>query len=160
MASRVAIFPGSFDPLTFGHMDIVKQSLPLFDKIVIGIGISSSKAPLLSAEERKAIIEQEFAEDPKVEVDFFNGLTVTFAKDVGAKWMIRGLRTEADFSYEMPMAETNRSLGPEIQTVFIPCSVAHMYISSSLVKEVFRHKGEISRFVPPSVLQSLTSKIV
>lgn len=157
--TRVAVFPGSFDPFTCGHEDIVRQALPLFDQIVIGIGVSSSKTPLMRPEDRRLVIDKLFAKDPRVTVEFFEGLTVNFAEKMQAKWILRGLRTEADFSYEMPMAETNRKLNSEVQTVFLPSAAKHTYVSSSLVKELFRHKGAIDGFVPDTVADWLKTNV-
>ncbi len=157
---KVAIFPGSFDPFTLGHLDIVQQALPMFDELIINIGMSSSKTPLLSPEERKTVICRIFSQQKKVRVEFFSGLTVEAAEKFQAQWIVRGLRTEADFSYEMPMAITNRKLKGDIQTVFFPSACEYSYVSSSLVKELCHHGAQIDSFVPEEVVDILKSKVV
>lgn len=155
---RLALFPGSFDPFTLGHLDVVEQSLEIFDEILIGIGISISKTALFSFDERVDTIRKIFASEKRISVDTFSGLAVQFAHDRGAVALIRGLRTEADFAYEMPMAMTNRKLDGSMQTVFFPTKTDFAYVSSSLVKEVFVNQGDVSSFVPQPVLDLLKKK--
>ena len=154
---KIAVFAGSFDPFTLGHLDIVQQALNIFDRIIIGVGVSGSKTPLLEANDRVDLIRQLFSSEDKVEVENFEGLVVDFAKKKKADCLLRGLRTEADFSYEMPMAMTNHKIAPEIQTVFLPTKSQFAYVSSSLVKELFFHGGDISSFVPQTVIERLNA---
>ena len=155
---KTAIFAGSFDPFTNGHLDIAQQASKVFDKIIIGVGISGGKNPLFSPEERVEVIAEIFKDMPEVEVKAFSGLVVDFAKKCNAGTLVRGLRTESDFSYEMPMAMTNQKIAPEIQTVFFPTKSQFAYVSSSLVKELRIHGGDVTAFVPPTILQSLEAK--
>lgn len=156
---RVALFAGSFDPFTLGHLDVARQALEIFDEIIIGIGVSSTKKPLFSIEERCQVIKSIFADDSRVRVEAFDGLSVTFAKTHQAIALVRGLRTETDFSYEMPMAMTNRKLDASLPTVFLPTKTDFAYISSSIVREVFLHHGDVSPFVPTEVLTLLKAKL-
>jgi pantetheine-phosphate adenylyltransferase len=153
-----ALFPGSFDPFTRGHVDVVDQALDIFDHITIGIGKSSSKVSLFSVEERVQAIRDIYQDEPRIGVDTFTGLSVRYAKEIGAAALIRGLRTESDFAYEMPMAMTNRKLDESLQTVFFPTKTDFAYVSSSLVKEVFINGGDVSSFVPAAVLKLLQKK--
>ncbi|MFW7380988.1 MAG: pantetheine-phosphate adenylyltransferase [Oligoflexus sp.] len=153
-----ALFPGSFDPFTLGHLDVVEQALEIFDQITIGIGKSSSKMALFTIDERVDVLKAIFVSEPRIEIATFQGLAVKFANEIGAKALVRGLRTESDFSYEMPMAMTNRKLDDSLQTVFFPTKTDFAYVSSSLVKEVFLNQGDVSPFVPQSVLDLLKKK--
>lgn len=150
MSVRKAIFPGSFDPLTLGHYDIIKRGVTLFDELVIGIGINSEKRYMFSLEERKRFIEATFQDEPKIKVMTYEGLTVDFCKDIGAEFILRGLRNPADFEFEKAIAHTNRHLS-EIETVFLLTSSGKSYISSSIVREVIRHGGDYTKLVPPAV---------
>lgn len=156
--TRLALFPGSFDPFTLGHLDVVEQALEVFDHIIIGIGKSSSKTALFTLEERVEALKAIFSGQPRISIAAFSGLAVKFAREQGAMALVRGLRTEADFAYEMPMAMTNRKLDSGLQTVFFPTKTDFAYVSSSLVKEVFVNQGDVSSFVPPAVLQLLKKK--
>lgn len=156
---EVAIFPGSFDPFTKGHEDIIHQALGIFAKVIIGIGYNPGKSTLFSVDERLTMIRQVFEGTPEVEVAAFRGLVVDYARQRQAHALIRGLRTEADFSYEMPMAMTNRRLAPELQTVFLPTSQEFAYVSSSLVREVGLNGGDVSAFVPEIVKDWVLKKV-
>jgi len=156
--SRLALFPGSFDPFTLGHLDVVEQALEIFDHILIGIGKSSSKTALFTLEERVQTLQNIFASEQRIKITTFQGLAVKFAKQQNAMALVRGLRTESDFAYEMPMAMTNRKLDASLQTVFFPTKTDFAYVSSSLVKEVFVNEGDISSFVPQAVLDLLKKK--
>ena len=155
---RIALFAGSFDPFTLGHLDVARQALEIFDHLIIGIGVSSTKKILFSVEERCQVIRSIFSTESRVQVEAFDGLSVSFAKSHRAMALVRGLRTETDFSYEMPMAMTNRKLDPSLPTVFLPTKTDYAYISSSIVREVFLHQGDVSPFVPAQVLDLLQSK--
>ena len=150
MSVRKAIFPGSFDPLTLGHYDIIKRWVTLFDELVIGIGINSDKRYMFSLEERKRFIEETFQDEPKITVMTYEGLTVDFCKEISADFILRGLRNPADFEFEKAIAHTNRHLS-EIETVFLLTSSGKSYISSSIVREVSRHGGDYTKLVPAAV---------
>ena len=154
-----AVYPGTFDPMTMGHVDLVKRASKLFDSVIIAIASSDSKKPMFSLEERIEIGNKIFADDPKVEVVGFSGLLVNFAKDNDANILIRGLRVVADFEYEFQMTGMNRRMKPEIETVFLMASEKNQFIASSMVKEIANLDGDISSFVPESVAKLMvTSK--
>ena len=138
---RRAIFPGSFDPLTLGHCDIIKRGITLFDELLIAIGINADKRYMFTLDERKAFIEGAFIDEPKIKVVTYEGLTVDFCKQVGANFILRGLRNPADFEFEKAIAHTNRKLS-EIETVFLLTSSGKSYISSSIVRDVIRNGGD------------------
>jgi len=152
MSSRIAVFPGSFDPLTLGHVDIIQRALPLFEKLIIAIGVNSDKQSMFSLEDRINAIQQTFNTENKIEVKFYSGLTVDFCKEVKADFLVRGLRNPADFEFEKAIAHTNRTLS-EIETVFLLTSSGKSFISSSIVRELLKHKGDVSKFVPQAVLE-------
>jgi pantetheine-phosphate adenylyltransferase len=148
---RRALFPGSFDPITLGHKDIIDRALPLFDEIVIAIGVNSDKSYLFSLEQRIKWIKECYSNEPKIRVSTYEGLTVDFAKEIGANFLLRGLRNPADFEFEKAIAQANRQLVPTLETVFLLTSARHAYISSSIVREIYRHGGNFLEFVPDSV---------
>ena len=145
-----ALFPGSFDPLTLGHYDIIKRSVKVFDEVVVAIGINAEKKYMFSLEKRKQFIEEAFKDFPKVKVVTYKGLTVDFCKEIDAKFILRGLRNPADFEFEKAIAHTNRDLAP-IETVFLLTSAKTSYISSSIVRDVIRNNGNYKILVPDSV---------
>lgn len=147
---KTAVFPGSFDPLTLGHTDIIDRGIPLFDEIIIAIGTNSSKKYMFSLEERKEFIEKTYAHEPKVKVDTYQGLTIDYCNKVGSQFILRGLRNPADFEFEKAIAQTNRKMS-EIETVFLLTSADTSYISSSIVRDILGNKGDISMFVPKDV---------
>ncbi len=147
---KTAIFPGSFDPLTLGHTDIIDRGIPLFDEIIIAIGTNSSKNYMFSLEERKKFIEKTYAHQPKVKVDTYQGLTIDYCNKVGSQFILRGLRNPADFEFEKAIAQTNRKMS-EIETVFLLTSADTSYISSSIVRDILGNKGDVSMFVPKDV---------
>jgi pantetheine-phosphate adenylyltransferase len=147
---RRAIFPGSFDPITLGHVDIVNRALPLFDEIIIAIGINNDKKYMFSLEERVNFIVENYKNEPKIKVETYMGLTTEFCKKVKANFILRGLRNPADFEFEKAIAQTNRKLS-KIETVFLLTSSNTAFISSSIVRDVYRHGGDITDFVPESV---------
>ena len=149
--ARIALFPGSFDPVTLGHVDIIERALPLFDEIRIAVGTNSAKNYLFSLEQRIAWIEQTFANQPKIKVVTYEGLTVDFAQQEGVNFLLRGLRNPADFEFEKAIAQANREMTPELETVFLLTSARYAYISSSIVREVFNYEGDFKKFVPSSV---------
>ena len=154
-----AVYPGTFDPMTMGHVDLVKRASKLFDSVIIAIASSNSKKPMFSLEERIEIGNKIFADDPKVEVVGFSGLLVNFAKDNDANILIRGLRVVADFEYEFQLANMNRAMSPDIESVFLTPKEEYSYISSSLVKEIATMGGDVTRFVDPVTLDALNQKI-
>ena len=147
---KTAVFPGSFDPLTLGHTDIIDRGIPLFDEIIIAIGTNSSKNYMFSLEERKEFIEKTYAHEPKVTVDTYQGLTIDYCNKVGSQFILRGLRNPADFEFEKAIAQTNRKMS-EIETVFLLTSADTSYISSSIVRDVLRNGGEYEKLVPKAV---------
>ncbi len=149
---RRAVFPGSFDPLTLGHSDIINRALDLFDEIIIAIGSNASKKYMFSLEERKTIIEKTYSSIDKIKIDTYQGLTIDYCRKVNSNFLLRGLRNPADFEFEKAIAHTNRKLS-KIETVFLLTSADTSFISSSIVRDVLRNKGDVSLFVPPAVLE-------
>ena len=152
---RICLFPGTFDPVTFGHLDIIGRSLPLFDKLYIGIGINSNKEPMFSAEQRVKWLNEIFAKEPKIGAVVYEGLTVECCKRVNAKYILRGIRYVNDFEYEKAIADMNRSLDHDIETIFLTCLPKFTSVASTLVRDVIRNGGEVSQFVPDAVLKTI-----
>lgn len=150
-----AVFPGSFDPVTTGHVDLIKRAASLFDELIIGILVNSEKEPLFTLEERKYMLKEVSAGISGVSVVSFNGLLVDFVKEVGADVIVRGLRTAADFEYELPLAQANVRLNNQADTVFLATSPEYSFISSSAVKELLRYDGDIREYVPDVVYKRL-----
>lgn len=159
MAERTAIYPGSFDPITNGHVDILQRTLHLFDNVVVAIAHNVRKKPLFSIEERRDFILQSVGHTPRVEVDSFEGLLIDYAKRRGASIIVRGLRALSDFEYEFQLNHMNRRLGKGIDTVFLMTSEKDFYVSSSLVKEVAQFGGDVSGLVPPGVDTALVERL-
>jgi pantetheine-phosphate adenylyltransferase len=159
IAMRTAIYPGSFDPLTNGHLDIIRRGVRLFDRFLVAVLENEGKAPLFSVSERMELIARCTAEMPSVEVHSFSGLLVDFMRRVDANVVVRGIRAVSDYEYELQMALMNRELHPQIETIFMLPAVEYTYVSSRLVKEVFRLGGDVARLVPPSVLESLKARL-
>ena len=157
--SRIAIYAGSFDPITRGHEDLIHRSLEFVDTLVVAVATNSSKSPLFSIEERVALIREAMGNDEHIQVRSFGGLTVDFAREVGASLLIRGLRAVSDFEYEYQMALMNRHLSPQLETVFMVPSLDTTYISASLVREVARYGGDVNDLVPPVVADALRAKM-
>ena len=155
----IAVYPGSFDPPTFGHLDVIKRASVAFDRVVVGVLNNSAKSPLFSAEERVNIIKKETADIPHVYVKAFDGMTVNFAKEEGARIIVRGLRAVTDFEYELQMAQTNRVLSPEIDTVFMTTSLEYAYLSSTIMKEVAFLGGDLTKFAPPLTIAAVNEKL-
>ena len=149
--SRVAVYTGTFDPPTLGHIDIIRRAIGLADKLVIGVATNSTKSPLFTLEERVAAVTREVAAMGAVEVREFDGLAVEFARSVGARFIVRGLRSGTDLDYESPMAAMNATMAPEIETIFLVAAPAFAHIASSLVKDVARGGGDVDLFVSPAV---------
>ncbi len=145
-----AVFPGSFDPLTLGHTDIIDRAIPLFDEIIIAIGTNSSKKYMFSLDERRGFIEKTYVNQPKVVVDTYQGLTIDYCKKVNSQFILRGLRNPADFEFEKAIAQTNRKMS-DIETIFLLTSADTSYISSSIVRDIIVNHGDVSMLVPKSV---------
>lgn len=150
------IYPGTFDPITLGHEDLVKRAAQIFDRIIIAVGVNEQKKPLFSLEKRVALIHQVFKDMPQIEIETFDGLLINFAKKKGVKSILRGLRVVSDFDYEFQMASMNRALVPEIETIFLTPADRFTYISSSLVRVVIENGGDVSQFVPPIVAEAIS----
>lgn len=148
---RKAVFPGSFDPITLGHFDIIKRGIPLFDEVIVAIGINADKKYMFSLEDRKRFIEEAFKNEPTVTVVTYEGLTIDLCQKMEAKFILRGLRNPADFEFEKAIAHTNRKLS-KIETVFLLTAAQTSYISSSIVRDVIRNKGDYTVLVPESVV--------
>ncbi|HIW20835.1 MAG TPA: pantetheine-phosphate adenylyltransferase [Candidatus Dorea intestinavium] len=155
---RRGIYPGSFDPVTFGHIDIIKRAAKQVDELIVGVLNNNTKTPLFLAKERVKMLNEVTKDIPNVKVIAFQGLLVDFAKEVGATMIIRGLRAISDFEYELQMAQTNHKLYDQIETVFLFTSEEFSYVSSSLVREVATFGGDISQFVPPYVVEAMKEK--
>lgn len=147
---KKALFPGSFDPITLGHYDIIKRGVQLFDEVIVAIGVNAEKKYMFSLDQRKQFIEEAFENEPKVKVVTYQGLTVDFCKELGVEFILRGLRNPADFEFEKAIAHTNRDLAP-IETVFLLTAASTSYISSSIVRDVIRNNGDYTKLVPGSV---------
>ena len=152
---HICLFPGTFDPVTFGHIDIIERSLPLFDKLYIGIGLNANKAPMFSAEQRVQWLDEIFKNEPKIKAIVYEGLTVECCKRVRAKYILRGIRYVNDFEYEKAIADMNRSLDHDIETVFLTCLPKYTSVASTLVRDVIRNGGDVSQFVPDPVLKTI-----
>lgn len=148
---KICLFPGTFDPITLGHVDVVKRAASLFDKLIIAIGVNSQKTPMFTIEQRIAWMNEIFKDYPQVSATSYSGLTINFCKEVGAKYMLRGIRYIADFEYEKAIADMNRMLQPDIETIFLTCAPEYSTISSTIVRDVIRNGGDVSKIVPPEV---------
>jgi|TARA_B110000977_G_scaffold151261_1_gene191953 pantetheine-phosphate adenylyltransferase len=156
---RIAIYPGTFDPVTKGHIDICERAAKMFDHVVIGVADSLAKEPFFDVNERTEMLEMVFANNPKISIRPFSGLLIDFARDCESQIIIRGLRAISDFEYEVQLAGMNRSLANEIETVFLTAAQHYAFVSSSLVREIARLGGDVSEFLHPSILQKLTDKL-
>jgi pantetheine-phosphate adenylyltransferase len=152
---RICLFPGTFDPITLGHTDIINRSLDMFDKLYIGIGRNANKAPMFSEEERLHWIQELYKNDKRVEGLVYDGLTVECCKRVNANFILRGIRYVSDFEYEKAIADMNRSLDPGIETIFLTCLPQYTSVASTLVRDVIRNGGDVSQFLPDAVKQTI-----
>lgn len=148
---RIAVFPGSFDPFTIGHEGIVKRALVLFDEIIIAVGANALKKNYYSVETRKKMIAAAFRDEPRIIVDHYEGLTVDYCKKKGAGYLLRGLRTSADFEFERAIAQINRTIMPDVETVFLLTVPEHASVNSTIVRDIIRSGGDASRFVPAAI---------
>lgn len=156
--SRICLFPGTFDPITLGHTDIINRALPLFDKVIIGIGRNANKIPMFSEEQRLQWIKDLYAAEPKVDAVVYEGLTVECCKSVGADFILRGIRYVNDFEYEKAIADMNRSINGHIETIFLTCLPQYTSVASTLVRDVLKNGGDVSQFLPKIVNDSIKQK--
>jgi pantetheine-phosphate adenylyltransferase len=156
--SRICLFPGTFDPITLGHVDIINRAISLFDKIIVGIGLNASKQPMFSADQRLEWINEIYKEQEKVEGAIYEGLTVDFCKSIGAKYILRGIRYVSDFEYEKTIADANRALDSSIETVFLTGEPKYTSVASTIVRDIIRNGGNASAFIPQIVYQSFSKK--
>ncbi|WP_313189340.1 pantetheine-phosphate adenylyltransferase [Sphingobacterium sp.] len=150
---KIAVFPGSFDPFTIAHQDLIKRALPLFDKIYIAIGVNSSKVGMMDVESRRSSISDLYRDNDQVEVEFYNGLTVDYCESIGANFILRGLRNGTDLDYENIIAQNNLLLAPQIETYFLVSRSGEAHISSTIVRDIWKNNGDISHLVPDVILQ-------
>jgi pantetheine-phosphate adenylyltransferase len=155
---KIAVYPGSFDPITFGHLDIINRALKLFDEVIVAVANNEQKNPLFTVDERVALIKSVIKDNTRATVDTFDGLLVDYARSCKAQAIVRGLRAMTDFEYELQMAQINRGISREVETVFFMTSVFYSFLSSSIVKEVYSLKGPIDGLVPPLVKKALDAK--
>lgn len=155
---KIGIYPGSFDPVTLGHLDIIERSCKLVDKLILGVLVNSSKSPLFTDKERVDLLYKATSHIKNIEIQSYNGLLVDFAKERQADVIIRGLRAVTDFEYELQLAQTNKKLYPEVETIFLATNVNFAYLSSSVVREIAKYGGDIKQFVPESIVQSVYDK--
>jgi pantetheine-phosphate adenylyltransferase len=158
LMQRIALFPGTFDPITIGHLDIINRSLSLFDKLVIGIGRNANKEPMFSEEQRLKWIREIYKDNPQVNAVVYDGLTIKCCQQVGANYILRGIRYVNDFEYEKAIADMNRSLDAEIETVFLTCLPQYTSVASTLVRDVLRNGGDALQFLPDVVANSIKNK--
>jgi len=156
--SRVALYAGSFDPPTNGHLDLVERAAELFPRVIVAIGRNTARQPLFDIQERLALLRSVCAGFANVSVDQFDGLLVDYARQAGARVIVRGLRAQTDFEYELQIAHANADLAPELDTVFLPTRTRYGFVSASLVREIARHRGDVTRYVPPVVADALHAK--
>lgn len=152
---RICLFPGTFDPLTLGHVDIINRALPLFDKLVVGIGANSSKQPMFSNEQRLNWIAEIFKGDNRVYATVYDGLTIDYCRQIDAKFILRGIRYVSDFEYEKTIADANRAMDPTIETIFLTGEPKYTSVASTIVRDIIRNGGNVSPFVPEIVFNSL-----
>lgn len=148
---RICLFPGTFDPITLGHVDIINRAVSLFDKLYIGIGLNTSKQPMFSIEQRKHWMQDIFKQDNRIEVISYEGLTINYCQKLQAKYILRGIRSIGDFEFEKAIGDMNRMLAPDIETIFLACAPEYSTISSTVVRDVIRNQGDVSRFIPKEI---------
>lgn len=158
MSDNVAVYAGSFDPVTNGHLDVLARAAKLFDRVVVAIGIHPTRKPLFSTEERLSLLKETTADLPNVEIDAFEGLLIHYCQRIGGRALIRGLRHAMDFEYELQIAQANADMAPEVETLFLPTALAWGHITASLVREIASHGGDVSKYAPPAVCTALAGK--
>ena len=158
MSARIAVYAGSFDPATLGHLDLIERASALFENVIVAIGMHPTKHPLFAPEERLSLLKQITQHLPNVTVDSFDGLLIHYCLAKGASVIVRGLRVTTDFEYELQIAHANADLGPQVDTVFLPTRTRHGFVSASLVREIASHGGDVSRYAPPVVCAALAQK--
>lgn len=156
---RICLFPGTFDPITLGHTDVIDRAMDLFDEVVVGIGTNSTKTPMFPIARRIGWIKEIYKDQPKVKVVTYEGLTVSFCKQIGARFILRGIRGIADFEYEKAIADVNRLMDSNIETIFLSCTPKYSTIASTLVRDVLRYGGDASQLLPEKVLNSIKATI-
>lgn len=154
---RICLFPGTFDPVTLGHVDIINRAIPLFDKIIVGIGLNTAKAPMFTAEQRLNWIEEIYKDETRVEGAIYEGLTVDFCKSINAHFILRGIRYVSDFEYEKTIADANRTMDRSIETIFLTGEPKYTSVASTIVRDIIRNKGNASPFLPDIVFNSLSN---
>jgi pantetheine-phosphate adenylyltransferase len=158
VSARLAVYAGSFDPATQGHLDLIERAAALFQNVIVAIGVHPMKHPLFTSEERMDLLKSVVGHLPNVEVDFFDGLLIQYCMKKGASVIVRGLRVTTDFEYELQIAHANADLCPQIDTIFLPTRTKHGFVSASLVREIASHGGDVSRYAPKAVCDALAKK--
>lgn len=156
--SRICLFPGTFDPITLGHVDIINRALPLFDKIIVGVGLNAAKVPMFSAEQRVQWINEIYANEDKVEGGVYEGLTINYCKTINAQFILRGIRYVSDFEYEKTIADANRTLDSSIETIFLTGEPKYTSVASTIVRDIIRNGGDARLFLPDEVYRTLKTK--
>jgi pantetheine-phosphate adenylyltransferase len=153
---RICLFPGTFDPVTLGHVDIIKRAIPLFDKIVVAVGINAAKTPMFSPEQRMQWIEEIFADEPVIFGAVYEGLTIKYCQEIGARFILRGIRYVSDFEYEKTIADANRTMDPSIETIFLTGEPKYTSVASTIVRDIIRNGGDARPFLPEAVIRSIS----
>ncbi|MEN9858127.1 MAG: hypothetical protein RIT50_249 [Bacteroidota bacterium] len=153
--NRICLFPGTFDPLTLGHVDIINRALPLFDRIIVGIGLNAAKGPMFTPEQRLQWIQEIYKDEPRVQGAIYDGLTVEYCKKIGSKFILRGIRYVSDFEYEKTIADANRTLDPTIETIFLTGEPKYTSVASTIVRDIIRNGGDASPFLPDVISRSI-----
>jgi pantetheine-phosphate adenylyltransferase len=153
---RICLFPGTFDPVTLGHVDIIKRAIPLFDKIVVAVGINAAKTPMFSPEQRMQWIEEIFINEPVISGAVYEGLTIKYCQEIGARFILRGIRYVSDFEYEKTIADANRTMDPSIETIFLTGEPKYTSVASTIVRDIIRNGGDARPFLPEAVIRSIS----
>ncbi len=153
---RICLFPGTFDPVTLGHVDIIKRAIPLFDKIVVAVGINAAKTPMFSPEQRMQWIEEIFADEPVISGAVYEGLTIKYCQEIGARFILRGIRYVSDFEYEKTIADANRTMDPSIETIFLTGEPKYTSVASTIVRDIIRNNGDARPFLPEAVIRTIS----
>jgi pantetheine-phosphate adenylyltransferase len=153
---RICLFPGTFDPVTLGHVDIIKRAIPLFDQIVVAVGINAAKTPMFSPEQRMQWIEEIFTDEPVISGAVYEGLTIKYCQEIGARFILRGIRYVSDFEYEKTIADANRTMDPSIETIFLTGEPKYTSVASTIVRDIIRNGGDARPFLPEAVIRSIS----